>query len=132
MAMFSKTGKAALDTQQIATLISEGCIVEGNIKAPAFIRIDGQINGNVTVDGGLILGEKGLITGDVVTKDMIVYGKVIGNLEVYGLEIKASGRVVGEIKTKTLIVEHGAVYNGKLLMAADEQPGPDEKSKKSA
>ena len=76
--MFSKTEKGALDTQQISTLISEGCIIDGNIKAPAFIRIDGQVNGNVIVDGGLILGEKGLITGDVVTKEMIVYGKVNG------------------------------------------------------
>ena len=128
--MFSKTEKAALDTQQISTLISEGCIIDGNIKAPAFIRIDGQVNGNVIVDGGLILGEKGLITGGVVTKEMIVYGKVNGNLEISALEIKASGRVVGEIKTKTLVVEHGAVYNGKLLMATDEQPAPEAKTKK--
>ena len=130
MAMFSKTEKAALDTQQISTLISEGCVIDGDIKAPAFIRIDGQVNGNVIVDGGLILGEKGLITGDVVTKEMIVYGKVNGNLEISALEIKASGRVVGEIKTKTLVVEHGAVYNGKLLMATDEHPAPDDRQKK--
>ena len=132
MAMFSKNEKAALNTQQISTLISEGCVIDGNINAPAYIRIDGQVNGNVIVDGGLILGEKGVISGDVITKEMIVFGKVKGNLELYALEIKASGRVVGEIKTRTLVVEHGAVYNGNLLMATEGKPEPDAKIKKMA
>jgi cytoskeletal protein CcmA (bactofilin family) len=116
MALFKKD-KVALDMQSISTLISEGSIFDGNLKAPAFARIDGQITGDVTVDEGLILGEKGLIHGNVVTKEMVIYGTVNGNLQVSSLEIKATGKVTGEIKTQTLTVETGAVYNGKLSMA---------------
>ena len=42
--MFSKKSKIELDQQAISTLISEGCVFDGNMKAPAFVRIEGQIN----------------------------------------------------------------------------------------
>ncbi len=117
MSLFSKKDKVSLDLQSISTLISEGCVFDGNLKAPAYARIDGQINGNVRVDEGLILGEKGLILGDVFTKDMVVYGSITGNLTVTSLEIKATGKVNGQINTQTLSVENGAVYNGSLSMS---------------
>jgi len=117
MALFGKKEKVALDMQSISTLISEGSVLDGNLKAPAFARIDGQVMGDVTVDEGLILGEKGSIKGNVMTKEMVIYGTVNGNLQVISLEIKATGKVNGEIHTQTLEVENGAVYNGKLSMA---------------
>jgi cytoskeletal protein CcmA (bactofilin family) len=119
MGVFSKKDKVALDLQAISTLISEGAVLDGDLKAPAFVRIDGHVNGNVTVDEGLILGEKGIIKGDVFTKEIVVYGTVNGNLSVESLEIKATGKINGDIKTHTLAVETGAVYNGNLLMGKE-------------
>lgn len=116
MALFSKKGKVTLDMQSIATLISEGCILEGNFKAPAFVRIDGQVNGDVTIEEGLILGEKGLITGNITTREMLIYGQVTGNIITNSLEIKATGKITGDIKTQTLQVETGGFYNGNLTM----------------
>jgi cytoskeletal protein CcmA (bactofilin family) len=121
MAFFSKKDKVDLDMQSISTLISEGCIVDGNLKAPAYARIDGQITGDVMVDEGLIIGEKGSILGDVITKEMVVYGSVTGNLQVNSLEIKATGKITGEIRTQTLQVENGAVYNGNLSMTQNSK-----------
>lgn len=115
MSLFKKD-KVALDMQSISTLISEGCIFDGNLKAPDFARIDGQITGDVMVDEGLILGEKGSIQGNVITKELVVYGTITGDLQVTSLEIRATGKVTGEIRTQTLQVENGAVYNGSLSM----------------
>ena len=120
MALFKKD-KVALDMQSISTLISEGCIFDGNLKAPAFARIDGQITGDVMVDEGLIIGEKGSIQGNIITKELVVYGSVNGNLQVNSLEIKASGKVTGEIRTQTLQVENGAIYNGSLSMTQNNK-----------
>jgi len=117
MALFGKKEKVALDMQSISTLISEGSVLDGNLKAPAFARIDGQVTGDVMVDEGLILGEKGSIKGNIITKEMVIYGTVNGNLQVVSLEIKASGKVNGEIHTQILEVENGAVYNGSLHMS---------------
>jgi cytoskeletal protein CcmA (bactofilin family) len=120
MSLFKKD-KVALDMQSISTLISEGCIFDGNLKAPDFARIDGQITGDVMVDEGLILGEKGSIQGNVVTKELVVYGTIIGDLQVTSLEIRATGKVTGEIRTQTLQVENGAVYNGSLSMTQNHK-----------
>ncbi|WP_184546958.1 bactofilin family protein [Mucilaginibacter sp. FT3.2] len=116
MAIFGKKDKVALDLQSISTLISEGCVVDGSVKAPAFARIDGQVTGDVTVDEGLILGEKGQVTGNIVTKEIVVYGIVLGDIQTESLEIKATGKITGNIKTQTLLVETGGVYNGQLTM----------------
>jgi cytoskeletal protein CcmA (bactofilin family) len=119
MGMFSKKNKIALDLQAISTLISEGAVLDGNLKAPAYTRVDGQVNGDVSIDEGLILGEQGIINGNINTKEMVVYGTVNGNLQVHSLEIKSTGKINGDIKTHTLAVEMGAVYNGNLLMGND-------------
>jgi cytoskeletal protein CcmA (bactofilin family) len=129
--MFSKKNKVELDQQVISTLISEGCVFDGNLKAPAYVRIDGQINGDVTIDEGLILGEKGIVTGNITTKEIIVYGTVKGNISTHSLEIRATGRITGDIKTEVLQVETGGTHNGKLSMSANspatthKQPKPE-------
>jgi cytoskeletal protein CcmA (bactofilin family) len=130
MSLFSKKENVALDMQSISTLISEGCILDGNLKAPAYARIDGQITGDVFVDEGLILGEKGTILGNVITKEMVIYGSVTGNLQVNSLEIRASGKVAGEIRTQTLQVENGAVYNGSLSMTQNNKLAQGQKLNK--
>ena len=119
MALFGKKDKIAIDLQTISTLISEGCIVDGNINAPAYVRIDGEVTGDITIAEGLIIGEKGLIKGNITTKELVVYGLVNGNLQVSSLEIKATGKINGEIKTQTLLVENGAIYNGNLSMESN-------------
>ena len=121
MAFFSKKDNVALDLQSISTLISEGCILDGNLKAPAFVRIDGQVTGDVIVDEGLILGEKGSILGNIITKEMVIYGSVTGNIQTNTLEIKSTGKVSGEIRTQVLSVENGAVYNGSLSMTQNNK-----------
>jgi cytoskeletal protein CcmA (bactofilin family) len=117
MAIFSNKNKVELDQQVISTMISAGCVLDGNLKAPAFVRIEGQIKGDVVIDEGLILGEKGVVTGNVVTKEMIVYGTVLGNINTHSLEIRSTGRITGDINTQILQVESGGAHNGKLAMS---------------
>jgi cytoskeletal protein CcmA (bactofilin family) len=117
MGVFSTKDKSTVNQQAITTLISEGSTVSGNVNAPAVARIDGVITGDVTVTEGLILGEKGVIDGNVVTKNMVVYGVINGNITAQTLEIKATGKITGDIVTGTLLVETGGVYNGRLSMS---------------
>ena len=126
--MFSKKNKVELDQQVISTMISAGCVLDGNLKAPAYVRIEGQITGDVTIDEGLILGEKGLINGNIVTKELIVYGTVKGNIQTQSLEIRSTGRIIGDIKTQVLQVETGGSHNGKLSMSSSVN-GKQEKEK---
>lgn len=116
--MFTKNKEKSLEIneQEISAIIGEGYVFTGELSGSSVIRIEGKIIGNVNVEGGVILGEKGIIEGDINSKSAIVYGTVNGNIKTTHLEIKKSGNVNGEISTDTLEIEIGAQYNGKLNM----------------
>ena len=122
--MFKKNNQIKdLNQQEISTIIGLGFTITGELKGKAVIRIDGTVIGNVNVEGGIVLGEKGIIKGDIQTASAIIYGTVNGNVKTQNLEIKKTGKVNGDIKTDAIEIELGAQYNGKLEM---HQPGNTE------
>ncbi|MEP6616315.1 MAG: polymer-forming cytoskeletal protein [Ginsengibacter sp.] len=117
--MFTKNKKQqslAIDQQEISTIIGEGYVITGELHGSSVIRIEGKIIGNVHVDAGVVLGEKGVIEGNINSQSVIIFGTVNGNVKATQLEIKKSGFVSGDISTDTLEIELGAKYNGKLSM----------------
>nr|WP_294870960.1 polymer-forming cytoskeletal protein [uncultured Pedobacter sp.] len=117
--MFKKTKQSQIpdiNQQEISTLIGDGFVVTGELTGASVIRIDGKVTGNVKTGNGIILGEKGIIVGDIETTSAIIYGTVNGKVKVSQLEIKKTGKVNGDIKTETLEIEFGAQYNGNLEM----------------
>lgn len=117
--MFKKNKEAKsldLNQQEITTLIGPGYEIVGEINGKSVIRIDGKVTGNITTDGGVILGDKGVIIGNIKTKSAIIYGTFSGNVTALQLEIKKTGIVNGDINTETLEIELGAQYNGNLKM----------------
>ena len=109
-----------INQQEISTVIGEGYIITGEVQGSSAIRIEGKIIGNVSVDGGVVLGEKGNIEGDIITKSAVIYGTVNGNISSTQLEIKKTGYVNGDIITDILEIELGAKYNGKLNMHREQ------------
>jgi cytoskeletal protein CcmA (bactofilin family) len=105
-----------INEDQISTIIGEGYVFTGELRGNTIIRIEGKIIGNVTVEAGVVLGEKGIIEGDIKTKSAIIYGTVNGNVKTTQLEIKKTGSITGDISTDVVEIEIGAVYNGKLNM----------------
>lgn len=117
--MFKKSKQVQItdiNQQEISTLIGEGFILTGELTGKSVVRIDGKVTGNVNIENGIILGEKGVIVGDIQTTSAIIYGTVNGNVKANQLEIKKTGKVNGDIRTETLEIEFGAQYNGKLEM----------------
>jgi cytoskeletal protein CcmA (bactofilin family) len=117
--MFKKNNKQQpieINQQEISTVIGEGYVFTGEVQGSSVIRVEGKIIGNVNVEGGVILGEKGDIEGDIATKSAMIYGTVNGNIKSTHLEIKKTGYVNGDITTDTLEIELGAQYNGKMNM----------------
>ena len=117
--MFTKNKKQQplqINEQEISTIIGEGYVFTGELQGSSVIRIEGKIIGNVNVEGGVVLGEKGIIEGNIKSQSVIIYGTVNGDVRTTQLEIKKTGHVNGEITTDTLEIELGAKYNGKLNM----------------
>ena len=124
-----------ISQHEISTIIGEGFVFIGEVRGASVIRIEGKIIGNVNVENGVILGEKGNVEGDINTKSAIIYGTIKGNIKSTQLEIKKSGLINGDISTDTLEIELGAQYNGKLnmrrpqLAVEDAETGNSDESK---
>jgi cytoskeletal protein CcmA (bactofilin family) len=117
MAVFGKKEKDLMD-RNIATVISDGCVIDGNITSTSSVKIDGLVNGDVKIQQGIIIGNTGKVLGNVKAHEAIIFGSINGNISVDKLEIKATGRINGDISTQTIEMEFGSVYNGKVTMNA--------------
>jgi cytoskeletal protein CcmA (bactofilin family) len=118
--MLGRKKETELSSQEVRTIVGPGCLFEGNLTLPeGLTRIDGEVVGSIKGNGGLIIGENGFIRGDLNVENVVVYGKVCGNIRARSLEIRASGRVEGDIHVQELIVERGAIYNGKCSMGVE-------------
>lgn len=101
---------------RILTLISEGCKFEGNLSSPSTTKIDGHVVGNLRGESGIIIGEKGVVEGNVNAVDVTVYGTVKGNIKAHKLELKRSGTLDGDIIVEELVTESGSKFNGTAKM----------------
>jgi cytoskeletal protein CcmA (bactofilin family) len=119
--MLGRKKETELSSQEVRTIVGPDCLFEGNLTIPeGLTRIDGEVIGNIKGNGGLIIGESGSVKGDLSIENVVVYGKVHGNIKARSLEIRASGRVDGDVQVQELMVEKGAMYNGKCSMGVGE------------
>lgn len=118
--MFGSKKETSVDTalEQVGTIIGPGAVLEGPLTTKDSTRIDGTIKGNVTVSGALIVGQEGKITGTVSCMNAYVAGEIVGNLSSPQgkVEISDSGKVIGDITCKGIIIDENAVFQGKCDM----------------
>lgn len=100
------------------TVIGSGTIVNGNItSAAALIRIDGEVNGDIDAKGDMVIGNKGVVNGNLVAANLNIGGRVTGNATVAGkVEIESSGSIYGDLQATLLAMDEKAIINGKVTM----------------
>lgn len=117
--MFNKTEerKPMVEVSNSNNVISKETRITGDIKAEGNIRIEGTVEGTIQSKGKLGVGDSAVIKGDLTSVEAEIAGKVEG--EVYcseSLFLKKTAIILGNITTQKLIVENGAVFNGKCQM----------------
>ena len=121
--MFKK--KHSKPQNRIDTLIGAGTVIEGNVSFTGGMRIDGQVNGNVTSMPGkaatLVLSEHGSVNGEVCVSHLVVNGTICGNVTASEyLELHAKAKVTGDLNYKTLEIQVGAILEGRLINTKDD------------
>jgi cytoskeletal protein CcmA (bactofilin family) len=109
-------------TAKIESFIGAGTEIEGNIRTNEVVRVDGRIKGEVTAES-VVIGQNGVILGDISANKVTVAGKVKGNISASStLELLATGHVIGDLRTNKLIIADGACFEGNCQMVkADGQ-----------
>jgi cytoskeletal protein CcmA (bactofilin family) len=106
--------------------LDRGSRLEGTISFDEVFRIDGQFKGTITSDAELVIGEGGVVEGDVRVGRLAVSGTIKGSIHAKErVELHAGARVFADIRTPTLVVEEGAVIQGPVESGPPraEEPG---------
>lgn len=103
--------------QQASNRILQGTEITGDIRSNGDFRIDGIVKGNIHIEGKLVVGEKGVVEGEMKCSQATISGKAKGTLLVTEiLTLSSSSTVEGDIICGKLAVEPGAVLTGTCKM----------------
>ncbi len=111
MGIFDKTVEQRV-AQQLQ-LIAKGCTVSGELKVENDVQIDGIVDGQLNVEGTLVVAESGRVTGDVYAKQLIINGILDGNCHAEHIQVLTKGRVSGKIWSNNLSIEPGGKFFGE-------------------
>ena len=111
--------------------------LKGEISGNEDLHIDGTVEGAVQLgEGKLTVGATANVTADIIAREVVVCGKVKGNVHAKGkIEIKKDGSVIGDLTTAQIIIEDGAYFKGSIEIdrsadkAADNNVSPGKASR---
>ncbi|MFZ0198915.1 MAG: polymer-forming cytoskeletal protein [Candidatus Sulfotelmatobacter sp.] len=103
--------------------IGRSLVIKGEITGSEALYIDGRIEGKITLtDNRVTIGRNGIVQADITAREVVVMGKVTGNLECSDrVDIRSEGVVHGNVLTERVSVEDGAVLKGGIEVRSGQQ-----------
>ena len=92
--------------------LGEDLRINGTITSKGEVHLSGQVYGDVHCHK-LLVGEEAEIQGNVVAEEVVIRGRVVGNVRASGVVLQSSCCVEGDVSCQTLIVEKGATFDGE-------------------
>jgi len=106
------------------TFISEGTQITGEIMVEHDLRVEGTVKGSLSVGGALVLGPTGRIEGDVSARSATLAGHIAGNVHTQEkLVLEGKSVLLGDLQTRELVIQEGAIFQGKCAMDINTRPG---------
>jgi cytoskeletal protein CcmA (bactofilin family) len=103
--------------ERITSVLGAGMIWQGTITGSGGVRVEGTFEGLIGLKGLLVVGETGKVTCENIrAANVIVAGAIKGNITAQKVEIRATGRVWGDIITTAFATEEGAFLRGQIRM----------------
>jgi cytoskeletal protein CcmA (bactofilin family) len=129
--------------ERITSVIADGVSLRGKLTGAGGVRIEGAFDGDIELDGLLVIGPTGRVTcPQLKARHVIVAGAMRGDILAERVDIRASGRVWGDVTTMGMATEEGAFLRGQIQMeekinlgitrpaletvTISEDPAPDE------
>lgn len=119
--MIKKKGNETTTTSE-RNFLSAQTKIKGDISTHGILRIDGAVEGNITVEGRLILGPKAEVQGNIIVDSLEIEGQLKGDCQVKGtLALKENAVVNGNITYGNISIDLGAQFTGTSKILAGEQ-----------
>lgn len=105
---------------KLSSLLGPGSLCNGDFVSEGSARIDGTVNGNVKVEGTLILGSEGIVNGSIEAMAVQIGGQVYG--DIYApehAELSSTAKVTGDLATAVIVIDENALFQGNINMKVD-------------
>jgi cytoskeletal protein CcmA (bactofilin family) len=122
MALFSKERVQPSDaaTGEARSYLDKGSKIMGKLFFEGRVRIDGQVDGKISVNDIVVIGEGAVVTAQLKAASVVIAGKISGDIiAAKRVEIRPTAKVFGNITTPVLVVEDGALFEGHCTMNAE-------------
>lgn len=104
----------------VVNVISKGTSITGDVVSDGEIRIDGRVKGTVTSKGKVVIGNDGVVEGDILCTNADILGTLAGTIKVSELlYLRASALVKGDVTTRQFQMEPTARFNGRCIMEVE-------------
>ncbi|MDX1630310.1 MAG: polymer-forming cytoskeletal protein [Thermoanaerobaculia bacterium] len=101
--------------------LDAGSHLEGTLRFEDTFRVEGRLTGTVESEGSLYVGERGRVEGEIRVTRLYVSGTVDGEVETSErVEVAPGGRLLGTVTSPCLVIEEGAVFQGRSEMIDQE------------
>jgi cytoskeletal protein CcmA (bactofilin family) len=97
------------------TLIGPGIHIQGDLHGKSNIEVKGTLEGNVELDGRVVIGTGGKVVGDISAITVVIEGAVTGNINAQTkVELGSRSKTKGNIQAGTLSIQEGAYFEGRV------------------
>jgi cytoskeletal protein CcmA (bactofilin family) len=101
----------------LGAFLDDSSELEGRYTCSGTVMLDAKFKGEITSRDTLIIGERGVVHANVQTAGLVVRGELVGNVTATErVELKSTGRVIGDIEAPIVVMEEGAVHDGDCRM----------------
>ena len=115
---FNNTPTPALSSSpaRSSARLGSSLYIKGHITGTEDLQIDGKVDGPISLRGhGLTVGPAAQLTSEIHAREIVVFGKVIGNVHARDrVDVKTDGSVIGDISTARISIEDGAHFKGRI------------------
>lgn len=112
---------------EINAFLGKNTEFNGKLSFSGTVRVDGRFEGAIFGDGTLIVGDSASIQANVQVSHLVVSGEIRGSLSAAErIEIRAPGKVFGDIQSPVIVIDEGVVFDGECRMAEANPEGETE------
>jgi len=120
----TRVTEKSFDAATVTAFLGQGTRLAGRISFEGPARIEGQVEGEIVASETLWIGEAAVVNAQLSGATIIIHGKVTGDIAASKrLEIRAPGKLYGNVTTPSLVIEEGVIFEGHCSMGASETRG---------
>lgn len=105
------------DVSEVVSVVGTGMKVTGDCVTDGTLRVEGRVEGTIRAAKAVVVGEGGVVSGDIQTQDAVIAGTVQGSIAADSrVELQSTCRIEGDIRSRRVKLEEGGQVDGRLEM----------------